>query len=97
MSQSAHQRRSFRGEAMPATWSLRLVSLRLRKSECFIVERIPHVGLLGSQAKAEALGCKYEIFYQFDFTNYQDRSDALSLTRSATAVTCLLQMSRNPA
>jgi hypothetical protein len=43
MSQSAHQRRSFRGEAMPATWSFRLVSLRLRKSECFIVDRIPHV------------------------------------------------------
>jgi hypothetical protein len=30
MSQSAHQRRSFRGEAMPATWSFRLVPLRFR-------------------------------------------------------------------
>jgi hypothetical protein len=49
MSQSAHQRRSFRGEAMLATWSFRLVPLRFRKSECLFAESLM-LGYCGSQA-----------------------------------------------
>jgi hypothetical protein len=45
MSQSAHQRRSFRGEAMPATWSFRLVPLRFRNLHA--PSSFTRVGLLG--------------------------------------------------
>jgi hypothetical protein len=51
MSQSAHQRRSFRGEAMPATWSFRLVPLRFRNLHA--PSSFIRVGLLGSQANSE--------------------------------------------
>jgi hypothetical protein len=45
MSQSAHQRCSFRGEAMPATWSFRLVPLRFRNLHA--PSSFTRVGLLG--------------------------------------------------
>jgi hypothetical protein len=66
MSQSAHQRRSFRGEAMPATWSFRLVPAALPQSACSIV--VTRVGLLGSQASKGTWVCKSEIFINFYFT-----------------------------
>jgi hypothetical protein len=46
---TAHQRCSFRGEAMPAFWSFRLVSLRFRKFECLFAESLM-LGNCGSQA-----------------------------------------------
>jgi hypothetical protein len=66
MSQSAHQRRSFRGEAVPATWSFRLVPLRFRNLHA--PSSFTRVGLLGLQASEGMLVCKSEIFINFDFT-----------------------------
>jgi hypothetical protein len=93
MSQAGHQSRTFR--AMPAFWSFGLVSLRLRKSECSIVESLM-LGYLARRLKLKRWVVNMKFFINRISLYFQDRSDALSLTGSATAVTCLLQMSRNP-
>jgi hypothetical protein len=86
MSQTGHQRRASRAEARPAFWSFRLVCLRFRKSACSGVESL--MSVTGSLMTGRWFGnLKFLSIWISPYC--QDRSDALSLTRSASVETVL--------
>jgi hypothetical protein len=80
---------------MSAFWSFRPVLLPFRKSA--MLHRCSLMwGYLARRLKPKHWVVNMKFVTNLISPYCQDWSDALSLTRSATAVTCLLQMSRNP-